>query len=570
MRDQPLSVYVNWSSYDELSDNVELTEAIAMRQFEELLRLRRQGVKLDCYLMDAFWYDAQSGYRAWRRPHFADDGQVWLNACEKHNVLAGLWIASKSLTNNMGVPPVWSDSVDPLRPSLCMFRGGFLADLMEVLAHWFDRGVRVFKFDFADLSAATAGARLTMMLSEIQQANGVALRSALKTFRQAHPAAILMGYNGLEEVNSQTHTDVPERKFIDTRWLECFDSVYCGDPRPADVPAANFWRSKDLYTDHMVRSYLSNGYPLPRIDNAGFMIGTTGTCYFRHAAGWRSMLLLSLARGGVISTYYGNLDLLNDADATWFASAQSLFSLIQNGGRVTSLGDLPGRGSWYGYFGEANSESPAALLTLVNASQEGIEIPIPPTWSAAPAAVLFHDAGFEPSMGNGVVHLGAEQMVVVGLGDRYAQGSSLGTESTTGFATVPENSAKLTSTWVEAGSKIIRTTLTAPTDGSLKVIVRQTDPKTGRAVRTTGGSPPNGKSLAEFFIFRVTQGGQDTPHTVHYDKAIWSGLSWAVTEIEVSAINSELPLDIIFESREELPVRLEGEVWHLRYGRPVI
>ena len=36
---QPISVYDIWAAYDELTDKVELTEELAMRQLDELLRL---------------------------------------------------------------------------------------------------------------------------------------------------------------------------------------------------------------------------------------------------------------------------------------------------------------------------------------------------------------------------------------------------------------------------------------------------------------------------------------------------------------------------------------------------
>ena len=41
---QPIAVYNNWSAYDELSDNIELTEQLAMKELGEILRLRRAGV----------------------------------------------------------------------------------------------------------------------------------------------------------------------------------------------------------------------------------------------------------------------------------------------------------------------------------------------------------------------------------------------------------------------------------------------------------------------------------------------------------------------------------------------
>jgi hypothetical protein len=36
----PISVYINWAAYDEISDNVVLTEVIAMEQLDYLFRRR--------------------------------------------------------------------------------------------------------------------------------------------------------------------------------------------------------------------------------------------------------------------------------------------------------------------------------------------------------------------------------------------------------------------------------------------------------------------------------------------------------------------------------------------------
>src|ERR1017187_4530709 len=59
----PITVYNNWSAYDELSDNVPLTETLAMHELDEILRLRKAGVRFDYYTMDAFWFAPDGGYR---------------------------------------------------------------------------------------------------------------------------------------------------------------------------------------------------------------------------------------------------------------------------------------------------------------------------------------------------------------------------------------------------------------------------------------------------------------------------------------------------------------------------
>src|SRR5882757_1645897 len=91
---QPVAVYNNWSAYDELSDNVELTEGLAMKELGEILRLRRAGVRIDYYVMDAFWYSTNGGYREFRQPHWPHGPERWLEACRTNNIKPGLWLAS--------------------------------------------------------------------------------------------------------------------------------------------------------------------------------------------------------------------------------------------------------------------------------------------------------------------------------------------------------------------------------------------------------------------------------------------------------------------------------------------
>jgi len=66
----PIWVYNDWSAYDELSDNIPLTEALAMKELDEIVRLRKLGVHFDYYMMDAFWFAPDGGYRTWRTPNW--------------------------------------------------------------------------------------------------------------------------------------------------------------------------------------------------------------------------------------------------------------------------------------------------------------------------------------------------------------------------------------------------------------------------------------------------------------------------------------------------------------------
>src|SRR5665213_2015882 len=65
---KPVFIYNNWSAYDELSDNVPQTETLALRELAEILRLKQNGVEIDYYVMDAFWFSKEGGYRTWLKP----------------------------------------------------------------------------------------------------------------------------------------------------------------------------------------------------------------------------------------------------------------------------------------------------------------------------------------------------------------------------------------------------------------------------------------------------------------------------------------------------------------------
>ena len=72
----PVWVHNNWSAYDELSDAVPLDEQLAMRELAEMIA----GVHFDYYVMDAFWYDPDSGNRSWRREDWPNRPDRWIAA----------------------------------------------------------------------------------------------------------------------------------------------------------------------------------------------------------------------------------------------------------------------------------------------------------------------------------------------------------------------------------------------------------------------------------------------------------------------------------------------------------
>lgn len=553
----PVSIYINWASYDLLSDNVPLTETLALAQLDHLLRLKRAGVRFDYYVMDAYWFDPDGGYRTWDRRHWSEGGpERWIARCHENGVSPGLWVASNALTTpifrHLNAIPAWRDSLDAGENSACLFHGGFLADFIAALQHWVDRGIRMFKFDFLDLHAAPPAMQRACLPSEIRRRNSEALRTALQVFRARNPEVRLIAYNGFAEepLEMMKGTAAPVRRLIDTQWLDVFDTVYCGDPRPADVPCANFWRSKDIYSDHMVRYFEANGYPLPRIDNSGFMIGTTGTCYGRRKQAWRGMLILSLARSGFANTYYGNLDLLTDDDGRWFASAQSLFFELQRTALVRTFGGMPGESVPYGFWAHRDEGD---VYTVVNPAQRVQTFALP-----GPAErVLFSDAGFEPRVNESEITLGPEQLAIVTRGCFAADKFSLGHEPD---VVIPRAITPVSVAFEPAGETGVVATCPPPRAGeTLRVVFRQW--RDDVPLRSTRGAPPHGIPLGRVLRVTARQEEQDVPVRIHYDKAIWSGLSWAVGEIDGASLTSTAPLRITCSTAESPPVRVAAEVF---------
>jgi hypothetical protein len=561
---QPVAVYNNWSAYDELSDNIELTESLALKELNEIVRLRRSGVRIDYYLMDAFWYATNGGYRQFRQPNWPNGPDRWLQACRENHIKPGLWVAA-NVPFRLDVIPEWRSSMDATGSAMCFFDGGFLPQFIETMQFWYDRGVRLFKFDFANFTIATAEAARRYSKEENFRKNCDALRAALSAFKKKSPEVLLAAFNGFGGDTEGTFARI--RQTVDLRWLEVFDSLYCGDPRFSDVPAMNFWRSMDIYSDHMVRYYEANGVPLERIDNTGCMFGVAGTCYARRTSAWKSMLLLEHARGGWMNVYYGNLELLDAAKAEWFAKVQRLFFSLQSFGRTYPFGGLPGREEPYGFCSVAANGS---LYTLINPSQKQQMVQVPRKHRLQPALesgrIQFRDAGFVPvlskneSSGFPEITLGPEQLVVVGFGEYAKPQYDLGVQED---VLIPKSIRSLPAEFHQDGSNSLATTISAPILGDLRIVMRQS--ANGKPMRTARGAPPNGTSLAQIFLIRATQGDHSLPVRINYDKAIWSGLSWGVGEVGHAEMNPRSPVTIRCVSLEKNPVDLKVELYNVSY-----
>jgi hypothetical protein len=557
----PIWVYNDWSAYDELSDNIPLTEALAMKELDQIVRLRRLGVHFDYYMMDAFWFANDGAYRVWKTPNWPNGPDRWIAQCKANGVLPGLWFGTNALVK-IEAPLQWRDSLTAKGESMSFYEGGFLPGFMKALQYWYDHGIRMFKFDFVDLGAATPAAEKTQSPEEIHERNAAAFRQALKAFRQKNPDVVLEGFNGFGGDLESTAGPFPFHSPVDLRWLEVFDSLYSGDPRPSDVPEVNFWRSMDIYSDHMVRRYEQSSVPLERIDSTGFMIGNTGTIYYRKTNAWKGMLLLMVARGGWVNTIHGNLEFLDEEKAQWFAKVQGIYASLQATGRTKTFGGIPGDVRPYG-FGSLDNRG--AIYTVVNPAQSVEEIELPQLsriqTSLDRGRVIFRDAGFVPVLRGTGIKLGPGQMAAVGFGRYASQEFELGIQDD---VRIPRSILPINATFAPAKNNAIETTIAAPLKGDLRIFFQQRD-KGGQIIRSWPGGPPNGISVGKVFKIMVEQDGIPLAVESNYDKQIWSGLSWGAAEVKNKDFASGRPINIRCSSSEKNPVVLEGRVYVVEY-----
>lgn len=557
----PISVYDNWSAYDELSDNVPLTEALTMRELDEVLRLKRAGARFDYYVMDAFWFAPDGAYRTWKKPNWPAGPEAWIRKCRENGIYPGLWFSTNTLVH-IDAAPQWRDSLNKKGTAMSMFEGGFLPDFMKILQYWYDQGMRMFLFDFADLTAATPHAEATLSKEEIVRRNTNALQDALATFRRKNPDVVLEAFNGFGGEMDSTYYPFPFKDPVDLSWLKVFDALYSGDPRPGDVPEMNFWRSLDIYSDHQARRYEESGVPLERIDTTSFMPGKTGTIFSRGFAEWKGSLILMLARGGWIDTTYGNLELMSDADARWFARIQSLFLHLQSEGRIKSFGGIPGDVQSYGFGG---LDAGGSVYVVVNPAQAmaTINMPLLSQEQSPPGEgrLLFRDAGYIPRLSGNTIELGPGQMAMVGFGKYAAPAYDFGVQQD---VVIPRAIRPVPAQFRSIGKDMIQATIPAPVGGDLRLIMQQYSPD-GSLRRTWAGGPPNGTNMGKVFMLKAQQGDRELPVREEYNRVIWAGLSWAVGEISGKDLRPGVPLTLTFQSTEKDPVTLKGSVYLVRY-----
>jgi hypothetical protein len=176
--------------------------------------------------------------------------------------------------------------------------------------------------------------------------------------------------------------------------------------------------------------------------------------------------------------------------------------------------------------------------------------------------IQFRDAGFQPALAQSKLTLGPEQMAVSGFGEYAKPNYDLGVQED---VVIPKTIRPLKADFGPDGTNSISATVAVPPSGDVRILFRQSAGPRSKPLRSSRGAPPNGTTLDKILQITVLQNGRPLPLQIQYDKALWSGLSWAVGEIRHRDLKSNSPITIRCVSAENQSVQLKAELYAVEY-----
>src|ERR1700722_8125783 len=134
-----------------------------------------------------------------------------------------MWFSTNLIATHSGrfleVIPEWKDSLGTDPNIMCLFDGGYLNHLAKTLQIWYDKSVRLFKFDFAYFEAVTPAMKDKFTKEAVLEKNKVAFMDILQQFRKNNPDVLITGYNGFGGNMENTYPRFDDVK-IDPRWMD--------------------------------------------------------------------------------------------------------------------------------------------------------------------------------------------------------------------------------------------------------------------------------------------------------------------------------------------------------------
>lgn len=364
-------IYVDWAAHDELGTLVKpkLTEQLTDSMLDLLQSMKlRDGIQFQYYLVDGFWYSTRGAYITFKEPNWPRGFEPTRKRMLALGMKPGLWFdiscsphpGSHDLYINLKETPSWRGPAKPCLydPELSQFLGHAMT------FHIREDSLGLLKFDFANM-LCHHGDRGVPSLAMVEK-NADALLGVIQKIRRLNPAIVIRAYNGFSSGEMMGSTENYDRAYpISPWWVLWFDSVYSGDPRPADLPSYTSLRDSIVwYQDHMVRGYMRSLMPAFTIDDSGTLVGRTSTIYYIGARGFTDSWIMNIMRGNLAPELYGDLRLLTKDDRKFIAATLNLLRTYQGViARTRPILGVPGRGQVYGYLASGKN---LAFVTVVN------------------------------------------------------------------------------------------------------------------------------------------------------------------------------------------------------------
>ncbi|MGF1448458.1 MAG: hypothetical protein ACFB20_03480 [Opitutales bacterium] len=416
MSAEPFSVYNTWGYHDELGDQVELTERLALNALKALERWKEEfGLSYEYFLLDYGWFDPRKGFDRFHPQRWPKGPERFLRRLAASGFTPGLWFSTNGAHLQV---PAWKKSLCADRTHYSLVDGPFGDALEAAVLHAAEQwGVRYFKFDFAACAQGLASTPRSILETERLSRERFALIVA--RLRERFPDVRLIGHSGFWQGRNHERTGEPRRPTADPALLADLDHYLSNDPQIGEPPQLELCRARSLNQDWGLWRRHRDGFPLERIDDHGVMVGATNTCFYLGRRGFRRGHLAQLARGARRDLLCGNPALLTDADVTAILRQRQWFYAAWRQGLTTACvgSGEPGLAPWHGFL---TGGGRSGLLYLVNPHWQStlVELEVP---GLQEAAVLFTDAPAGPAVsvqpGFLRLELGPEACVLLGLGE---------------------------------------------------------------------------------------------------------------------------------------------------------
>lgn len=354
-------IYGDWGAHDELAGEKELNESLAFEMLSRLERGRERGVSFDYYLMDAFWFDKTSGYQKFLEKNWPQGPDGFLEALRRQGMRFGLWFDV-----NMG--HMLLPAKEPGEHVCLAYRENVETLFQGIRRQMEDCGCSMLKLDFAFFGCEKKEHGAVHDLDQTaskEPAMRMFIEELVSLYRD-YPGLLVTGYNGFT-TNLSCLSAVGacgEMYPISPWWCLYLDYLYCGDPRPSELPAKDLGKTLIWYTDAMIERFEQSLMPLCAIDDHGTMVGYTNTIYYLGKGNFRDSWIMNLSRGSRRELLYGALECLEEEDWDFVAQSRDFFDFVcREDVRTRRIGGSPAGGQVYGY---SSNSADRGYVTLVN------------------------------------------------------------------------------------------------------------------------------------------------------------------------------------------------------------